>query len=278
MKAIVQEGYGSVDVLKLREIALPAVADDGVLVRVHAASVNASMPTSCPCTASPACSSACPARKSPCVAWTSPAPSNRLAGTSPASSPVMTCSAAHRLPGSPRQGRCATKVPRARSRRRRRCRHLHGADRKGARCTRHRGDQHSQPGSRGLTLPGSDHRLHREDFALQGERFDVFFDVAATRPLRDCLRVLVPGGTLVQAGAPKGGLAQIAGRLLANDMAPRLTRRKRMPRREIGARIGAAAFFHSRCTYRGDGECNLSDMPPRVEGTISLRRLVSSSA
>ena len=41
MRAIVQEGYGSADVLKLREIALPTVADDGVLVRVHAASVNA---------------------------------------------------------------------------------------------------------------------------------------------------------------------------------------------------------------------------------------------
>src|SRR4030095_8952157 len=41
MKAIVQEGYGSADVLKLREIPLPTVADDGVLVRVHAASVNA---------------------------------------------------------------------------------------------------------------------------------------------------------------------------------------------------------------------------------------------
>ena len=41
MKAIVQEGYRSPDVLRLREIGLPAVADDGVLVRVHAASVNA---------------------------------------------------------------------------------------------------------------------------------------------------------------------------------------------------------------------------------------------
>ena len=41
MRAIVQQGYGSADVLELREIALPAVADDGVLVRVHAASVNA---------------------------------------------------------------------------------------------------------------------------------------------------------------------------------------------------------------------------------------------
>jgi NADPH:quinone reductase-like Zn-dependent oxidoreductase len=66
----------------------------------------------------------------------------------------------------------------------------------------------------------------REDFARLEERFDVFFDIAATRPLRDCLRVLVPRGTLVQAGAPKGGLAQIAGRLLASRaIAPFTSRR-----------------------------------------------------
>jgi NADPH:quinone reductase-like Zn-dependent oxidoreductase len=41
MKAIVQEGYGSPDVLKLREIETPVAGDDGVLVEVHAASVNA---------------------------------------------------------------------------------------------------------------------------------------------------------------------------------------------------------------------------------------------
>ena len=41
MKAIVQDGYGSPDVLKLREIDKPVVGDDGVLVRISAASVNA---------------------------------------------------------------------------------------------------------------------------------------------------------------------------------------------------------------------------------------------
>jgi NADPH:quinone reductase-like Zn-dependent oxidoreductase len=41
MKAIVQEGYGSADVLRLREVDKPVVSDDGVLVRVRAASVNA---------------------------------------------------------------------------------------------------------------------------------------------------------------------------------------------------------------------------------------------
>ena len=41
MKAIVQEGYGSPDALKLREVEMPATGDDGVLVEVRAASVNA---------------------------------------------------------------------------------------------------------------------------------------------------------------------------------------------------------------------------------------------
>jgi NADPH:quinone reductase-like Zn-dependent oxidoreductase len=41
MKAIVQTEYGSPDVLRLAEVAKPLVAADQVLVRVHAASVNA---------------------------------------------------------------------------------------------------------------------------------------------------------------------------------------------------------------------------------------------
>src|SRR5438128_10831362 len=41
MKAIVQTGYGSPDVFQLREIEKPVIDDDGVLLRVHAACVNA---------------------------------------------------------------------------------------------------------------------------------------------------------------------------------------------------------------------------------------------
>jgi NADPH:quinone reductase-like Zn-dependent oxidoreductase len=40
MKAIVRHTYGSPEVLELREVERPALLDDGVLVRVHAASVN----------------------------------------------------------------------------------------------------------------------------------------------------------------------------------------------------------------------------------------------
>jgi NADPH:quinone reductase-like Zn-dependent oxidoreductase len=41
MKAIVRHAYGSPDVLRLEDVEMPAVQDDGVLVRVRAASLNA---------------------------------------------------------------------------------------------------------------------------------------------------------------------------------------------------------------------------------------------
>ena len=41
MKAIVRETYGPPDVLRLRDVPIPTNGDDGVLVRVHAASANA---------------------------------------------------------------------------------------------------------------------------------------------------------------------------------------------------------------------------------------------
>ena len=41
MKAVIQVGYGSADVLELKEIDRPVAADDEVLVRVHAASLAA---------------------------------------------------------------------------------------------------------------------------------------------------------------------------------------------------------------------------------------------
>jgi NADPH:quinone reductase-like Zn-dependent oxidoreductase len=41
MKAIVRHAYGSPDVLRLEDVPMPAVDDDGVLIRVRAASLNA---------------------------------------------------------------------------------------------------------------------------------------------------------------------------------------------------------------------------------------------
>ena len=53
---------------------------------------------------------------------------------------------------------------------------------------------------------GADHVVDytREDFTRSGRRYDVLFDVAGSRSWRDCKRVLEPEGILVKAGAPKG--------------------------------------------------------------------------
>ena len=40
MKAIVQDRYGSAEVLEARDIDKPEVGDDEVMVRVHAASIH----------------------------------------------------------------------------------------------------------------------------------------------------------------------------------------------------------------------------------------------
>ena len=40
MRAIVQDGYGTAEVLRLARVARPAIADDEVLVRVHAAGLD----------------------------------------------------------------------------------------------------------------------------------------------------------------------------------------------------------------------------------------------
>jgi NADPH:quinone reductase-like Zn-dependent oxidoreductase len=44
----------------------------------------------------------------------------------------------------------------------------------------------------------------REDYTRSGERFDLIIDVAGSHSWRENKRVLVPGGTLVLAGAPTG--------------------------------------------------------------------------
>lgn len=41
MKAVYRDRYGSPEILELRDVPKPGVTDDGVLVRVHASSVNA---------------------------------------------------------------------------------------------------------------------------------------------------------------------------------------------------------------------------------------------
>jgi NADPH:quinone reductase-like Zn-dependent oxidoreductase len=54
----------------------------------------------------------------------------------------------------------------------------------------------------------------KEDFAKRPERYDLFFDVAGSRSLSTYTSVLVPGGTVVIAGARKGGMAGIIWRIV----------------------------------------------------------------
>jgi NADPH:quinone reductase-like Zn-dependent oxidoreductase len=252
MRAIVQEGYGSADVLKLREIDLPAVANDGVLVRVHTASVNALdshlvymppaarvffglprprlavrgvdiagvvesvgrnvtrfKPGDAVFGVAPGAFAEYASTKAKSLAAKSP----RLTFKQAAALPVAGVTALQGLRDKagvqPGQrvlvhgagggvGTFAVQIAKA----------------LGAHVT-------AVTGTRNLEVVrslGPDRIIDytREDFTRLEERFDVFFDVAATRPIRDCLGVLVPKGTFVGAGAPKGGLAKVIGHLLAS--------------------------------------------------------------
>lgn len=67
----------------------------------------------------------------------------------------------------------------------------------------------------------------REDFTKSGERYDVLFDVAGSRTWSECKRVLEPEAIVVMAGAPKGGRLLGPVRHLARKwIASRFGRRK----------------------------------------------------
>jgi NADPH:quinone reductase-like Zn-dependent oxidoreductase len=67
----------------------------------------------------------------------------------------------------------------------------------------------------------------REDVARRPERYELCFDVAATRSLSDCLRVLEPGGILLRVGAPKeGGWLRLLMSLIALTVRRPFSRRR----------------------------------------------------
>jgi len=63
------------------------------------------------------------------------------------------------------------------------------------------------------------------DFAEGGQRYDVLLDIGANRSLADCRRVLARNGTLVLIGAD-GGIWRIASRLLWAALLSRVARRR----------------------------------------------------
>ena len=68
-----------------------------------------------------------------------------------------------------------------------------------------------------------------EDFTRGDERFDLIIDVAANRSVAACRRVLVPDGTFVVVGAPKGHWFAPLRRPLAAVILSRFGSRRMLP-------------------------------------------------
>src|SRR5207244_11472054 len=67
----------------------------------------------------------------------------------------------------------------------------------------------------------------REDFTKRGQAYDLILDVAASRPLSECLRVLASNGTLVLVGAPDGRrMGPMVARILAMIVLSRFASQK----------------------------------------------------
>ena len=70
----------------------------------------------------------------------------------------------------------------------------------------------------------------REDFTKRGQAYDLILDVAASRPLSECRRVLASNGTLVLVGAPDGRrMGPIVARILAMIVLSRFASQKLLP-------------------------------------------------
>ncbi len=66
----------------------------------------------------------------------------------------------------------------------------------------------------------------RDDVARRAERYDIVFDVAATRSLPDLRRVLAPGGILVLVGADKRGGISLFARIISALIRARVFRQR----------------------------------------------------
>ena len=256
MKAIVQDGYGSPDVLALREIEKPVVGDDGVLVRVGAASVNAAdwhLLQMLPHVIGMFLRSPRNSVRGIDVAGRVEAvgrnvtrfkPDDEVFGTGNGTFAEYVTTTEGRLAPKPRNltFEQAAAIPVAG------VTALQGL----------RDKAHVQPGQRVLIYGagggvgtfavqiakalgahvtavsstgnvdlvrsiGADEVIDytKEDFTKRGQRYDVLFDIGANRSFADCRRVLVPSGTLVLVGAPKG-LWAILSRLLKAQLLSRI--------------------------------------------------------
>jgi NADPH:quinone reductase-like Zn-dependent oxidoreductase len=256
MKAIVHDGYGSGDVLKLREIERPVVGDHDVLVSVSAASINAAdwhLTRRLPHLIGMLLRSSRGSVRGFDVAGhveavgknvTRVKPGDEVFGTGSGTFAEYVTTTEDRLAPKPRNltFEQAAAIPVAGFTA------LQGL----------RDKAHVQPGQRVLIYGagggvgtfavqiakslgahvtavsstrnvdlvrsiGADEVIDytKEDFTKRGQRYDVLFDIGANRSFADCRRVLAPNGTLVLAGAPKG-LWAILSRLLKAQLLSRI--------------------------------------------------------
>ena len=107
----------------------------------------------------------------------------------------------------------------------------------------------------------------REDFTRSGERYDVIFDNAGSRSWRECGRVLSPEGTIVLVGGPKSRVLGPLGHVVRMLLRSRLSKRK-------------AVFFISKLNR--DDLAVLSDLieagkvTPVVEKTYELGEIADA--
>jgi NADPH:quinone reductase-like Zn-dependent oxidoreductase len=265
MKAIVQEGYGSADVLRLREIDRPAPGEDGVLVEVHAASINAldwHLARGVPVFLRAMEAIGAPKHRVRGVdlAGRVAAVGNgvkrfrvgdEVFGGADGSFAEFVVTSEKRLAHKPAgvtfeqaatlniAGLTALQGLRDRARLRAGQRVLvNGAGGGvgtfavqiakwlGARVT-----AVTRAGSLELVRSiGADEVIDHgvEDFTRRGERWDVLFDVGGNHPFRRCRRVLAPDGILLAVGGPAGRFLAPASRLLNAVMLSAITRRRRV--------------------------------------------------
>ena len=243
MKAIVYEKYGSPDVLEVREIDKPVVTDDGVLVRVHAASVNPvdwHIMTGTPYLVRLQAGLRKPKSEALGVDFAGTVeavgsdvkqfqPGDEVFGARTGAFAEYVCvreeravvhkagrrhvragggrtrGGDHRAAGSSRQGADSAGAEGPDQRRVGRRGHVRRADRQGVRRGRDRRLQHEERRHwSARSAPTTSSTTPEEDFTRSGQRYDLMLDVAGNRSWSDCRRVLDEKATLVVVGGPKG--------------------------------------------------------------------------
>jgi NADPH:quinone reductase-like Zn-dependent oxidoreductase len=265
MKAIVQEGYGSPDTLKQREVEMPTPGDDGVLVEVHAASVNAldwHLMRGVPIFIRALEAIGAPKYRIRGVDLagrvtgvgknvTRFKPGDEVFGGSDSSFAEFTLTTEKRLAAKPPgitfeqaatlniAGLTALQGLRDRARVRPTQRVLINGAGGGVGTFSVQIAKWLGAHVTAVTRAGSvdlvrslraDQIINHEaeDFTSRRERWNVIFDIGGNRPFGRCRRVLEPDGILVAIGGPSGRLIAPAGRLLKAVMLWPLTRRRRV--------------------------------------------------